>query len=210
MHNWSIRISALWRHPIEGTENSISRAYGSYWTSTGRPSQAGLEKDAIAILEWISKRHLNREVNVILYGHSIGAGVACFAAANNQNSNLKIRGVLLETPFTSVSDMLRTLYPQKWLPYHYMSPFLRSSWNIRDYLSQISNKGEKPRIMIVQAENDEVVDKRMAPEIQNMANQKGFTVDYFTVPGALHFECMGYRGFPGWVSTFVARCISMS
>jgi uncharacterized protein len=114
-----------------------------------------------------------KEVNVILYGHSIGAGVACFAAANNSHPNLKVRGIILETPFTSVSDMLRTLYPQKWLPYHYLSPFLRSSWNIKDYISQITTKKDMPRIMIVQTENDEIVGKWMAPEIQNLATEKG-------------------------------------
>lgn len=134
--------------------------------------------------------------------------MACFAAAYNSHPNLKVRGIILETPFTSVSDMLRTLYPQKWLPYYYLSPFLRSSWNIKDYLSQITTKENKPRIMIVQAENDEIVGKWMAPEIQNLATEKGLLVDSFTAKGALHFECMSNRDFPGWVSSFVARCVS--
>lgn len=179
----------------------------SYWTSTGRPSQRGLEKDAFAVLEWIRDYSSNQEVNVILYGHSIGAGVACYAAANNSFPNVKIRGLILETPFTSVSDMLRSLYPQKWLPYHYLSPFLRSSWPVKEYLAQIANKNEKPRIMIVQAENDEMVESWMAPEIQNVATQKGFMVDFFKVKGALHFECMSYKGFPGWVSSFISACL---
>jgi len=152
--------------------------------------------------------HAGQEVNVVLYGHSLGAGVACFAAANNPSSNVKIRGIILETPFTSVRGMLQTLYPQKWLPYYYLSPFLRSSWNIKEYLSQISIKEDKPRIMIVQAENDEIVDKNMAPEIRKIAIQSKFDVDYFTAKGALHFECMGHRDFPGWVGAFVARCLN--
>ena len=136
--------------------------------------------------------------------------MACFAAANNSHPNLKIRGIVLETPFTSVSDMLRTLYPHKWLPYHYLSPFLRSSWNIKDYLTQIASKDEKPRIMIVQAESDEIVEKWMAPEIQNIAAQKGLSVDFYVAKGALHFESMSFREFPGWISSFVARSLNKS
>ena len=56
----------------------------------------------------------------------------------------------------------------------------------------------------MEAENDEIVQSWMAPQIRDLATQKGMAVDYFTVKGALHFECMGYRGFPGWVSNFVA------
>jgi uncharacterized protein len=159
------------------------------------------------VLEWISKRHGDERVDVILCGHSLGAGVACFAAANNSNPNVKIKGIILETPFTSVSDMLQSLYPQKWLPYRYLSPFLRSSWNIKEYLSQISVKEEKPRVMIVQADSDEVVENWMAPAIQNEAIKNGLTVDFFSVKDALHFECMGYSEFPGWVSSFVAKCL---
>ena len=202
MHVFKIRMSLWLRHLTEGTLY-ICWTKLRYWTSTGRPSQAGLQKDAIAVLEWLDTQHPGRKVDVILYGHSIGAGVACFAAANNPCSNVRIAGIILETPFTSVSEMLRTLYPQKWLPYHYLSPFLRSSWNIRDYLTQIPLKNGKPRIMIVQAENDEIVDKTMAPEIRDLATRLEMQVDFFTVKGALHFECMSYRGFPGWVSTFI-------
>jgi uncharacterized protein len=155
------------------------------------------------VLEWIESQHPGRNVDVILYGHSIGAGVACFAAANNPSSNVHIAGIILETPFTSVSEMLRSLYPQKWLPYHYLSPFLRSSWNIREYLTLISQKTERPRIMIVQAEKDEIVDNTMAPEIRDIARTLDMQVDFFTAKGALHFECMSYREFPGWVSTFI-------
>ena len=158
----------------------------------------------------MSIRYPEKNVDVILYGHSLGAGVACFAAAKNSNPNLKIKGIILETPFTSVSDMLRGLYPQKWLPYRYLTPFLRSSWNIKEYLSQISTKEDKPRLMIVQAENDEIVENWMAPEIQKVATENGLPVDFFSVKGALHFECMSYSGFPGWVTAFTAKCLGKS
>jgi len=166
--------------------------------------------DAIAILGWIAatRAQTGKKVEVILFGHSIGAGVASFAAASNTSSDLKIIGLILETPFTSVADMLRILYPRRWLPYYYLTPFLRSSWDLRQYLSQIARQPQRPRIMIVQAESDEIVNKEMAPEIKDIAVRNKFTVDFFTVRGALHFECMGHGGFPEWVSVFVANCMN--
>jgi len=140
----------------------------------------------------------------VLYGHSIGAGVASFAASRCTNPDLNLIGLILETPFTSVADMLRTLYPQRWLPYHYLSPFLRSSWDIREYIPLIANRPKKPRVMIVQAENDEIVNEKMAPDIKDLAVRNNMAVDFYTVKGALHFECMSSRGFPEWVSTFIA------
>lgn len=182
---------------------------GRYWLSNGRPSQVGLEKDAMAVLEWLKSRSPNRDISVILLGHSLGAAVACYAVANNPYTNVKIHGVVLESPFTSVPDMLRTLYPQKWLPYHYLSPFLRSSWNIKEYLGKISSLEKKPRFMIVQAEKDEIVADWMAPEIQKVATEEGLVVEFIQARGALHFECITTREFPGWVTAFVQRCLDI-
>ena len=161
----------------------------------------------MAVLEWLRNRSPDRDINVILLGHSLGAGVACYAAANNPHPNVKIRGILLEAPFTSVSDMFRTLYPQKWLPYYYLTPFLRSSWNIKEYLQQISAIHNKPRLMIVQAEKDEIVADWMAPEIQRTAREQGLAVDFIEARGTLHFECITTRDFPLWVTAFVQRCL---
>jgi pimeloyl-ACP methyl ester carboxylesterase len=179
-----------------------------YWLSNGRPSQTGLEKDALAVLEWLRNRSPDQDLNVVLLGHSLGAGVACYTAANNPYSNVKIRGVILETPFTSVPDMFRTLYPQKWLPYYYLTPFLRSSWSVKEYMEKLSRRESKPRLMIVQAENDEIVEDWMAPKIRKMAAEQGFTVDFVQARGALHFECITTREFPGWVNAFVQRCLN--
>ena len=162
----------------------------------------------MAILDWISSTcKSGKPINLILYGHSVGAGVAAFAAACSTNTDLRIIGLILETPFTSVADMLRTLYPQKWLPYYYLTPFLRSSWDMREYTTQISRRSDPPRIMIVQAENDEIVNEKMAPEIRDLAIRNNLEVDHYTVRGALHFECMGHKEFHSWVSAFIARCM---
>jgi hypothetical protein len=61
--------------------------------------------------------------------------------------------------------------------------------------------------MIVQAGQDEIVEKWMAPEIQDFATEKGLNVDFFGAKGALHFECMASKEFSGWVSGFVAECL---
>jgi len=201
-------MSPWWRLLTEGNLFlRTSDLRGRYWRSTGRPSQVGLERDAVAVLEWLRNRSPDRDINVILLGHSLGAGVACYAAGNNPYPNVKIRGILLETPFTSISDMFRTLYPQKWLPYHYLTPFLRSSWNIKEYLQKVSAMENKPRLMIVQAEKDEIVADWMAPEIQKTARENGLTVDFIEARGMLHFECITTREFPGWVTAFVQRCL---
>jgi uncharacterized protein len=111
-----------------------------------------------------------------------------FAASRNTKTAQNIIGLILETAFTSVADVLRTLYPQRWLPYRYLTPFLRSSWNMREYVPEIVKRTKAPRIMMVQAENDEVVSNTMAPEIKEIATSNKSEVDFRIVEGALHFD----------------------
>lgn len=63
----------------------VALSYRGYWTSRGKPSQQGIERDAVAALDWVQKMYENAALpgraTVILWGQSIGAAVATTAAA---------------------------------------------------------------------------------------------------------------------------------
>jgi hypothetical protein len=76
----------------------------------------GCGKGRASNLDCVQGRYSGKNVDVIFHGHSIGAGVAFYATAHHSPTrNVYIRGIILETPFTSVADMLVTLYPHKLL-----------------------------------------------------------------------------------------------
>ena len=119
-------------------------SYRGFWTSRGRASQSGIELDAQAALTWLTQNVVQDphiDTTFVLWGQSIGAGVATTTLATlltQQNLNaarqqhqklLNIHSLILETPFLSIRSMLTTLYPQKFLPYRYLWPFLRSTWD---------------------------------------------------------------------------------
>ena len=61
----------------------VAVSYRSFWTSRGRPSQRGIELDAEAALQWIGTTFgvPSPKSKLLLWGQSIGAGVATHAAA---------------------------------------------------------------------------------------------------------------------------------
>lgn len=67
------------------------------------------------------------------------AALAAEAEARKQQGtgSGQVDGVLLETPFTSVRDMLKELYPQKWLPYRYLGFFLWNHWDSIEGLRRV-------------------------------------------------------------------------
>ena len=172
-------------------------SYRGYWTSSGKPSQPGMEQDAQALLRWVNDTHTADTANteLVLWGQSIGAGVATTAAATYTTGHgintAPIAAIVLETPFTSIKRMLLALYPQKWLPYRYLSPFLRSHWDsetalrtFADHTSAVTSNA--PRFLIVSAANDELVPAGEAEKLHDICRTAGLEAELKSVRGALH------------------------
>lgn len=179
----------------------IAVSYRGFWTSKGRPSQKGIELDIAAALDWVSRTYgaSQDQLHLILWGQSIGAGIATVAAAQYMKREashlpsrrqLSIDAILLETPFVSVRHMLATLYPQKWLPYRYLYPFLRNHWDSREALQGISSSEVKwrPKILILQAGEDELVPREHGTELEALCTKLDIDVQRKEISGAFHTE----------------------
>ena len=76
--------------------------YRGYGSSTGKPTEAGLFSDAVAIFDSIKADH----VTVSVIGRSLGSGVAMYVAANRPVNRLA-----LITPFDSIVAVARNQFP---------------------------------------------------------------------------------------------------
>lgn len=180
-------------------------SYRGYWTSQGRPSEKGIAKDAAATLDWIvndvkTRDHDSVPIAVALWGQSIGAAVATSLAARQElfSTKLGLKAVILETPFLSARTMLVTLYPQKWLPYRYLWPFLRihlDSWKaLGDMKEGVRYYGlQPPKIVILEAGRDELVDREQSAKLEQRCISLGLPVRKKFIRGALHTEVMEYH-----------------
>jgi uncharacterized protein len=82
--------------------------YRGYGGNPGRPTEAGLLSDARAALDHLSEAGIAPR-RIVLYGESLGSGVAVAMAAERSPGAL-----VLEAPFTSIVDVAAAAYP--WLP----------------------------------------------------------------------------------------------
>lgn len=178
----------------------VSLSYRGYWKSSGRASQPGIEKDAQALLQWVNSTYATPDVELqlVLWGQSIGAGVASTAAAEYiQDTSLArkapIAGLVLETPFTSIKSMLIGLYPQKWLPYQYLWPFLWNFWDSEVALRRIAEAEDRFKILLVSATRDEVVPPGEADKLEKLCRELKLETERKDVIGALHTEATTRR-----------------
>jgi uncharacterized protein len=82
----------------------LALSYRGYGGSTGRPSEAGLLRDAQAAYAFAAARYPAERL--VLYGESLGTGVAVAVAAER-----KVGRLVLEAPFTSALAVGVAAYP---------------------------------------------------------------------------------------------------
>ena len=88
--------------------------YRGFGQSTGAPSERGLVADAKAIIRWAQERCPDRPL--VLFGMSLGSGVAALAAADTSPDAL-----IIISPYRSVEHIARSrfpIFPIRWLLRH--------------------------------------------------------------------------------------------
>lgn len=84
--------------------------YRGYGGNPGSPSEAGLFLDARAALAYLTAQGVSGK-QLVLYGESLGTGVAVAMAAEVAQAGNPVAAVLLEAPFTSTVDVAARHYP---------------------------------------------------------------------------------------------------
>ena len=155
--NISHRLTSLSQMNSLGL-NVLIFDYRGYGKSSGKPSEEGLYRDGRAAWRYLAERLDTENGATILFGRSLGGGVATRLALE-----INPAGLVLESPFTSVPDMAADLYPM--LPARWLSrnrfdnlkriPELTERFSLDSELldknvSSLSG-GEKQRIALIAA-----------------------------------------------------------
>jgi len=80
--------------------------YRGYGTSAGSPSEAGLYRDGDAAYNYLVAKRAVAKDSIILYGESLGGGVAVDLA-----SRVKVKALITEDAFSSTIDIAKVVYP---------------------------------------------------------------------------------------------------
>lgn len=87
----------------------VAMAYRGSSGSTGKPSQKAILMDAINVYKALPD--LVGDAPVILYGESLGTGVAVLTADSPELKGTPPAAIVLESPYTSLTDVTRHVYP---------------------------------------------------------------------------------------------------
>jgi uncharacterized protein len=135
--------------------NFLIISWRGFSGNKGKPTEKGLYEDARSAIKWLKHRGV-KESQIILYGESLGTAVAVEIA---QNKNFA--GIILESPFTSMIDAGKNVYP--YLPVKLL---------LKDkYESKKKIKNIKIPILIMHGKVDNIVPFHMGEKMYRLANQ---------------------------------------
>jgi len=142
--------------------NFLLVAWRGFSGNKGQPTEQNLYEDARSAVKWLDSKGI-KENNIIIYGESLGTGIATEIA---QNKNFA--GIILESPFTSMIEAGKDKYP--YLPVKFL---------LKDkYESEKKIKNIKSPILIMHGKVDNIVPFHMGKKMYELANNPKYS--YFS------------------------------
>ena len=152
---------------VEKSYDVVIMDYRTYGKSTGVLSEEALKKDSQLFYDYVLTKY--GEDRLILYGRSLGTGLASFLASRNNPSQL-----ILETPYYSMLDVAKERFP--YLPLRFMLKYKMPSY---EFLQT-----SKCPILIVHGTRDRIVPLRSGEKLYEALIDKMVTM--VVVEGAAH------------------------
>lgn len=158
--------------------------YPGFGKSTGTRSEQVLYQDARFVYD-----RATREVdssNIIIYGRSIGTGIASYLAARRP-----CRQLVLETPYYSIDALARYYFP-----IYPVMPLTKYGFPIHDYLSQVSAP-----VTIFHGTVDEVVPYKHSVRLK----KENPGISLVTIPMGKHNDLHEFASFSQALEQLLTR-----
>ncbi|MDX1654266.1 MAG: alpha/beta hydrolase, partial [Candidatus Competibacteraceae bacterium] len=116
--------------------------YRGYGLSEGSPEEAGLYQDARAAMDYLLKEREIEPQRIVIFGRSLGGALASRLAADHP-----VKGLILESAFTSAADMGAEIYP-----FYPARLLTRLNYPTRADLQRV-----RAPVLIIHSRDDEIV-----------------------------------------------------
>lgn len=129
--------------------------YRGYGENEGSPTEAGLAADARAVWQFATWQRAIRPEQCVLFGESLGGGVAVRLAAELCAAGTPPAGIITKSTFSSLDDVAATIFP--WLP---------SRWILRDRFDSCDRiRGVTCPISLIHGKLDTIVPQELGRKL---------------------------------------------
>lgn len=150
----------------------VALEYRGYGKSTGAPDEKLYYRDAMQVYEWLRENFPAEQI--VLYGASLGTGIAAYLAAHVQ-----AKLVLLETPYDSIAGLTASLIGLSSLPIPPAFQF-PNDWHLAQSALPI---------LIFHGTADRVVPYKSAARLKTVLKPGD---EFVTIPGGRHSNLQAF------------------
>ncbi len=150
--------------------------YRTYGKSTGPLSEKAFYHDAQFCYDYLRENY--EEQDIVLYGRSLGTGVATYLASENTPKNL-----ILETPYYSLVDVA-----QRRFPIFPIRQLMRYEFPSFKFMKKVNCP-----VLILHGTNDEVVPLASGKMLRDISNSE--QTIFVEVEGANHNNLIDYEAY---------------
>ena len=140
------------RQVVDSGFGFLAMSYRGFAGSEGSPSESALVSDGLEIFDWLAKR----SDAIVIYGESLGTGVATEVAAQRQ-----ARALVLEAPFAAALDIAAATYP--WVPVSFL---MRDPFLSREHILSV----EEP-VLVIHGTADQVIPVEQGRRLFDVAHE---------------------------------------
>lgn len=150
--------------------------YRGFGNSGGKITEEGLYLDALGAYDYLTGEMKVPVSRIVPFGRSMGGPVAVHLAAKHDFPCL-----ILESTFTSLKDMVRSIYPKAGL-----DKLLTMKFNSEEKI-----KGVKSPVLFIHGDADDIVAYELGRGLFEAANEPK---RFYTIKGAMHNDTFDVGG----------------
>lgn len=160
--------------------------YRTYGKSTGILNESAMYADAQMAYDHL-KESVSEE-NIIIYGRSLGTGMATYLASNNKPSKL-----ILETPYYSIADVAKHRFPI--FP---VSRLLKYKFPSNEYIKEVNCE-----IIIFHGTDDLVVPFSSGEKLFKVSDKQ--KTRFITIEGGTHNDLVTFDNYHDQLNLFLKQ-----
>ena len=134
--------------------------YRGFGGNAGSPTETGLYADARAAVRKLADDGIDPS-NMVLYGESLGSGIATQMAFELADAGTPVRALILEAPFSSMGDAAQ-----------FRHPYVPARWLVRDRYDNLAKIGRiSAPLFIIHGDLDRVLPQSQGRMVFDAAQQ---------------------------------------
>jgi len=178
-----------WQHLYEDFSglgvNFLIIDYRGYGKSTGKITEEGLYLDGKAAYDFLVAEKKFSPEDIIIYGRSIGSGIAVETASKNKTAAL-----ILESPFNSLRKFIMQTYP-----------FLLTQFYLRfNFENDLKINNSDAPLLIIHGSRDEVIPLKYGV---SLFESRILKKEFILIEGGTHNNLSSYEAYASGLKKFI-------